>query len=585
MASSQSPVLHERPAAQALGAWLVRVMGQDFFLFALAIVVGLGAGLGAVGFRWLIEVLSDLFLVRLAGLLGHTWLLPVVPALGGLLVAFLVLRWAPEAKGHGVPEVMAAVATQGGRIRPRVAVVKAFASAICIGSGGSVGREGPIVQIGSALGSIIGQIFALGPQRMRILVGCGAAAGISATFNAPLAGVVFSLEVILGDFSIAAFSPIIISSVLATALARTLEGNVAAFTVPHYQTLSPYELALYAALGVMAAFFAAAFTRLLYWSEDRFDGVAISEYAKPVIGGAMVGIIGLGLPQVFGVGYGTITATLLNENDIALLGVLLVGKVAATCLTLGSGGSGGVFAPSLFIGAMLGGLFGNAVEYLVPGLVHPGAFALVGMAAMVAGTTHAPLTAMLILFEMTDDYKLILPLMLTTTISTLVSKWVSKESIYTLKLSRRGLRLAHGIDVSLLESLRVSDVVTSDYDSVRPSATLSDIVHLLQTSNSNDFPVVNVEGHILGMINFDDIRTVIADRDLAQLVIAADAMNGDPPIIEASASLRAAQQLLTERDVETLPVVSGKDQVLVGLLKRADLMSHYHNELQRRAGL
>lgn len=582
MTPSQNPLSRERSTAQSASAWMVRVMGEDSFLFVLAVVVGLGGGLGAVAFRWLIDNLSHLFLVRLAGLLGSPWLLPLVPALGGLIVGVLVLRWAREAKGHGVPEVMAAVATQGGRIRARVAVVKALASAVCIGSGGSVGREGPIVQIGSALGSMVGQVFSLGPQRMRILVGCGAAAGISATFNAPLAGVVFSLEVILGDFSIAAFSPIIISSVLATALARTLEGNTAAFTVPHYQSLSPYELILYAILGVIAALIAAAFTRVLYWSEDRFDEVPVSEYAKPVIGGAMVGIIGLWLPQVFGVGYETITATLLNQNDILLLGMLLIFKVVATCITLGSGGSGGVFAPSLFIGAMIGGLFGNGVAYLFPGQVHPGAFALVGMAAMVAGTTHAPLTAMLILFEMTDDYKLILPLMLATTISTLVSKLVSAESIYTLKLSRRGLRLAHGINVSLLESLRVSEVVNTEYESVKPAATLNDIIHLLQSSNSNDFPVVDASGDILGMINFDDIRTVISNQDVARLVIAADAMNADPPCIRADASLREAQQMLTENDVETLPVVSGNRR-LIGLLRRSDLMSHYNNELQRRA--
>jgi len=392
-------------------------------LMALAVLIGLGGGLGAVGFQHLIEFFHWLFMGKFRSLLGHHYLLPLVPAVGGGIVGFLVLRWAREAKGHGVPEVMAAVATDEGRIRPRIVLIKSLASALCIGSGGSVGREGPIVQIGSALGSSLGQFFALSGQRLSILVGCGAAAGISATFNAPIAGVIFALEVIVGDFTIRAFSPIIISSVLATTLARHVLGDNPAFTVPQYQAVSPYELLYYGLLGVLAGGLAVTFTRSLYRLEDFFEGLPISQYAKPAIGGLLIGAIGIFFPQVFGVGYDTITDTIHNRFGVLLIAAFFLAKFIATSLTLGSGGSGGIFAPSLFMGAMMGGIFGHAVHGLTPQITAlPGAYALVGMGAFVAGTTHAPLSAMLILFELTDDYQIILPLMLATTISTLIAK-------------------------------------------------------------------------------------------------------------------------------------------------------------------
>jgi len=559
-------------------------LGENAFLIVLAVLIGVGGGLGAVFFRWLIDSFRRLFMEEGMALLGHPYLLPLIPAAGGLLVGFLVLRWAREARGHGVPEVMAAVATQDGRIRPRVALVKSLASALCIGSGGSVGREGPIVQIGAALGSAIGQFFQLQEQRLKIVVGCGAAAGISATFNAPIAGVLFSLEVILGDFTISAFSPIIISSVLATALSRYTLGDEPAFIVPQYQMVSPLELFYYLGLGVLAGVVAVGFTRLLYWMEDGFDAFPISEYAKPVIGGFLIGCIGIFYPQVFGVGYEAITATIRNETALGLMIVLFLAKILATSLTLGSGGSGGIFAPSLFLGAMLGGVFGYGAHALSPDITaQPGAYALVGMAAIVAGTTHAPLTAMLILFELTDDYKIILPLMLATTLSTLTAKWIYSESIYTLKLARRGLRLRPGIDVSILESIRVRELMQTNYDSVRVDTSLGEIVRLLQRSDLTDFPVVDQEGRLKGVVSFRNIRAVMMENDLYFLLIAADAMTVDSPEVIANASLLEALNLFAESDIHHLPVIDGSaDRRLVGVITRSSLMGRYDQELRRR---
>lgn len=573
-----------RRARQRTVRFLVeRDLSENSFILVLAVLIGLGGGLGALGFRWLIDGFRHLFLTRGVAILGHPYLLPLVPAVGGGIVGFIVLRYAREARGHGVPEVMAAAATTGGRIRPRVVIVKALASAVCIGSGGSVGREGPIVQIGSAFGSSVGQLFGFSKEKLKVLLGCGAAAGISATFNAPLAGGVFALEVILGDFTINTFSPIILSSVVANAFTRYMTGNEPAFVIPSYDLAGVHELWAYAVLAVLAGVLGVAFTRLLYIAEDGFDDLSISDYAKPVIGGLLVGAVGILYPQVFGVGYETITDALLGDMGLSLLAILLGAKFLATILTLGSGGSGGVFAPSLFLGAMLGGAFGQLVHAVVPSVAsQPGAYAVVGMGAMVAGTTHAPLTAMLILFEMTDDYHIILPLMLATVLSTVVAKALYRDSIYTLKLSRRGLRVAQGLDVSLLESIHVNEVMQPKYDFVKMQTPLGDIVSLLQHSELTDFPVVDDAGELRGVVSFQDIRAVMGDADVYPLLIAADTVNGDTPSVAVSATLSEAMASFAGGDVDNLPVVS-PDRKLVGVLTRSSLMDRYYKELKKRS--
>jgi chloride channel protein, CIC family len=572
-----------RPLRRAR-SWLPDSITDNHFLIILSVLVGLGGGLGAVAFRWLINQFQQLFMVEGRQLLGHPYLLPLIPAAGMLIVAFIVLRWAREARGHGVPEVMAAVATKDGRIRPRVAIVKSLASAICIGSGGSVGREGPIVQIGSALGSSLGQLCGIDGRHLRILVGCGAAAGISGTFNAPIAGALFALEVILGDFTITAFSPIVISSVLATALTRFMLGNEPAFLVPSYQMVSPYELLYYLALGALGAVAAVGFTRFLYRMEDLFDAMKIPEHLKAVGGGLAVGITGLFLPQVFGVGYETITDALHNNIGLTLFGVLLVAKFLATSVTLAAGGSGGIFAPSLFMGAMLGGAFGMAVNALTPGLTAaPGAYALVGMGVFVAGTTHAPLTAILILFELTDDYRIILPLMLATTVAALVARWVFCESIYTLKLSRRGLSISNGIDVSVLETLRVRDIINSDYMAVHADASLGRLVQLLRSSEQTDFPVVDEDRKLCGTVLFQDLRAVMGDRDLYDVLLVTDFMQPTAPCIELDRSLLVAYRLFSRSDIHDLPVVaSASDRRLLGTVTRCAVTERYDQVVHRR---
>jgi CIC family chloride channel protein len=370
-----------------------RLRGSQSGLVVLALITGLGAGLGAIAFRALIGGFTLLFTgVPDPGAGGHPinpglpslgiWFIVGVPVVGGLLYGPLIDRFAREARGHGVPEVMLAVAERGGRIRPRVAVVKSLASAICLGAGGSVGREGPIVQIGSALGSAIGQRLRVGDANLRLLVACGASAGISATFNAPIAGVFFSLELILRDFEVRAFGAVVLASVTAAVVGRAAFGSASFLPLPAFQIVSPWEYLLYAGLGLLAAAVGVMFIRVLYGTEDLLDRLWGSrpEWLRPVVGGTALGLLLLVLPQLYGVGYSPLEQAVKGHTDLALLLVLLVGKLVATSVTIGIGGSGGVFAPSLFMGAMLGTAFGTVANALWPGQVAPaGAYGLVGM--------------------------------------------------------------------------------------------------------------------------------------------------------------------------------------------------------------
>ncbi|NIV04156.1 chloride channel protein, partial [Candidatus Saccharibacteria bacterium] len=299
-----------------------------------------------------------------------------VPAIGGIVTGAIVFFFAREAKGHGVPEVMEAIALKSGLIRPRVAITKLLASSLFIGTGGSVGREGPVIQIGASVGSTLGQIFRINPQRLKVLVACGAAAGIAAAFNAPVAGALFSLEIILGDFGLAQFSPIVVSSVVATAVSRNFLGDYPAFVVPKYELLSPYELLFYAALGLIAGLVSLLYIKVLYFFEDFFDNLRIHEILKTFIGGLAIGVMGLFVPQIFGVGYHTIVDALYGNMLWTTMFLMIFLKILATSISLGSGGSGGVFAPALFIGTMTGGFFGALIHQYFPFTAGPGAYSL-----------------------------------------------------------------------------------------------------------------------------------------------------------------------------------------------------------------
>jgi CIC family chloride channel protein len=499
-----------------------------------------------------------------------------------LIVGLIIVRVAAETKGHGVPEVMEAVALRGGRIRPRVVFAKLLASGVCIASGGSVGREGPIVQIGSAIGSAIGQWLRVGERRLRTLVGCGAAAGIAATFNAPVAGALFAVEIILGDFGVTQFSPIVISSVTATVVSRHFLGDFPAFEVPAYRLVSANELVAYGLLGIIAGLVALLFVRSLYGAEDLFEKVRLPAIVKPAIGGALIGVIAIRFPEVFGVGYEAINEALTGDLGWKLLLILVLVKIVAVSLTIGSGGSGGIFAPSLFVGAMAGGAVGTVVHSLWPTATgSPGAYALVGMAAVVAAATHAPITAIVMIFELTGDYKIILPLMISSIIATLLATRMQKASIYTLKLLRRGVDIRGGLTANMLGDITARDTMRVDFAEVERGDSLMSVISRFVDRQDDSVLVTTADQRLLGVITIDDIRPVMQDpKSVRELIIAEDLMRTSGfPVFSPDDSLDEVMRRFGQYRF-IAPVVD--NDRLVGALWPLDVIESYNTEMLKR---
>jgi chloride channel protein, CIC family len=570
---------------------------ENFGAVTLAISVGLIGGLGAILFRYLIDGADWLFFsggARALSFLGGDYVI-LLPVIGMVIVSTIVRKWAPEAEGHGVPEVMYAVKKQGGRIRPRVVGIKAIASAICIGSGGSVGREGPIVQIGCTIGSAFGQYLKLDERRIKLLVACGAAAGIAGTFNAPIAGVIFALEVILGTFAARSFGLVVISSVASTALCRAVLGDEPAFVLREVFHLESFlELPLYLVLGLFAGIFAFLVIRILYFFEEFFAAWKLPAAAKAAIAGLGVGLIGwfgihyLGGRYLFGVGYDGIQAALqLGKPDgleftlsggltITALLLLVVLKIPAMSLTLAGGGSGGVFAPSIFVGAMLGGAFGLAANALFPAVTAPaGAYALVGMGAVFAGTAHAPVTSILILFEMTDDYKIILPLMIAVVISHLLSATLSPDSIYLLKLRRRGGLTPPAPRSSVLDQILVADALGTDFETVSPEETVERLTARFHAGHLRAFEVLDDESRLVGIVTEYDVESAFMAGDVATKRVE-DIMTRDLVVVTPRQTMHEVVEELNRLDVGQIPVVSSQDPTkLVGVLRRAEVFWAY----------
>jgi CIC family chloride channel protein len=551
----------------------------------LAVLVGLMSGLGAVAFRWLIKSFQTVFLdwgSHVFSFMGHYYII-VIPAIGGLLVGLLVYFFAREAKGHGVPEVMESVALRGGRIRPRVALVKILASSICIGSGGSVGREGPIVQIGSTFGSTIGQWLKLPEEMVKVMVACGAAGGIAATFNAPIAGVLFALEVILGRVVTRRFGYVVISAVVADFLAQAFLGNVRAFPLPEFGIVSGWEFGFYVVLGILAAFTAQLFVWLLYWSEDRFDALKkIPEYIRPVIGGLAVGAIGLYSLDVLGVGYEGITKALSGEITVWVVIAYLGFKILATSITLGSGGSGGVFAPSLFMGAMLGTAVGIFFGHFFPNITAPaGAYGIVGMAAVFSGAARAPFSAILIIFEMTGNYAIILPLMTAVVISTVVSRALRRESIYTLKLRRRGVDLDQEELGDVLRSTTVKEAMTKDYPTLPATTKLSQLFKTFQKTGHHGFPVIDEKGNLVGVLTETDIAHYLDTSYMESQLTAGDIVVKNPFVAYPEQMMFRLLDAIESTEAR-IPVVDRETRKLLGVIGRHEVISVYQKKTKQK---
>jgi len=569
-------------------------LNENTLILVLASIVGLVGGVGAVGFRSLIEFIQTVTIGSHENILATVDSLPtykkiLLPVVGGLIVGPLIHYFGRETKGHGVPEVMDAVALRGGKIRSRVMFLKAFVSAVTIGTGGSVGREGPIVQIGSSLGSTFGQWLNLSQERLKVLVACGAAAGIAATFNAPIAGVLFSVEIILGNYAITTLVPLILSSVLATIVGRWYFGDIPAFEIPHYSLVHAWEIGPYILLGVLSGAVAVGFVRTLYALEDGAEKIPVRGWPKTPFILLLIGLTVTQFPHIYGVGYDTITQVLKGEMGWSLLLLLVPVKMLATSITLAAGGSGGIFAPSLFIGAVFGGFFGSILQLLLPADlgISSGAYAVVGMSAMVAGTTHAPITAFMVIFEMTGDYKLILPLMLCSILASFVASVLKRDSIYTMKLTRRGVDLSQGMEVSIMQTTRVRDVMSHDMVVLNEGTGFSDLLHRVLNANEAYYYVKNDEGTYLGSFNVHDVKEVMNERTLAGLVVAKDLIPiSASPAIEYDATLAECMRRFGIYEVEELPVIESRDnRRLMGRVSRRDIINIYNREILRQGSL
>ncbi len=567
-------------------------VSENTFMIILAVIIGVISGLVNYAFRMTIEFFDWLVIGQGSALLGVSFdewsasrlLVIFFPMIGAFLLVPLFYFFGAEMRS-GFPQFLTTVNLKGAKIPGRTIFTRGAASAVVIGTGGSAGQEGPIAQIGGAIGSQIGQGFKMSGERLKVLVACGVAGGVAATFNAPIAGVFFAHEIVLrSSFERTSFTSIVIASAMSTVVSRALLGNHPEFVVPPYVLVHAGELAFYLVLGVLIGGLAALFIDTHYRIKDRFDALSMHPLAKPFVGAALVGVIGVGFPQVFGNGYEFIEAVLHGDGSLYLLGALVVLKALATSFTLGSGLPGGLFAPSLFLGAVAGGAFGKGAQLLFPGMIaSPGAYALVGMGAFLSAATHAPMTAIFLLFEITASYEVIIPIMMTCVIGTAISRRIKRENLETVELARAGINLEGGKERNVLQSIRVGEVMNRQAETIPENMTLRQFTDFMASTRHTNFPLVNRSGELTGIISEQDFMGVVFEPDLMDLVVVKELATLKVVTVHEDDNLDEAMRRIGIRNIEQLPVVdrhTGKK--LVGIVSRRDMLSAYNRALMAR---
>ncbi|GAB4188461.1 MAG: chloride channel protein [Calditrichia bacterium] len=563
-----------------------RNLPEDYYLYFLAALVGVLAGFGAVALTKMVHLFQTLFFGELLSVVSQNGILYYIvkigiPAIGGLLVGLVIYFFSRESAGHGVPGVIEAISDKEGIIKPKVSIITILTSGTLIGTGGSAGKEGPIIQIGAALGSAVGQFFRVSANRLKILVGAGAGAGLAAVFNAPVTGVLFVLEVLLRDFSINAFSPIIVATVIATTISHYFIGSTPLYEVPSYHLNDPREYFFYAVIGILGGLLSVFFIKFFYKFEDVFEQLKrVPSYLKPAIGGLIVGVLALKFPQIYGWDDSGIHSAITQQNSVLFLLVIFMVKMIATSSSLGSGGTGGLFTPSLFLGATFGAAMGVLLNKLFPGVpAHPGAYALVGMGIMIAGTTHAALSAMILIFEITRDYAIILPLMLGIMTATIASRKFEMENIYTFKLSLKNELYLRGRRKDILEQIYVTSIIRKEFEQILVNERLKEIWNKVKHGTFDTFPVVDKQGHLKGLLTFKDIKHALFEDALDELVIAADIVNENAFYISEMATAYDALNIFDITDYDILPVVSSRqNKKLVGIVCKKDIEKLYREK-------
>jgi CIC family chloride channel protein len=558
---------------------------EQTHFFALTAVVGLCAGGAALAARWLTAVITGIAFhswtgnVPLAVSHAPWYLRLLVPAAGAAIAGFMVARVARAA--GGMPAIMEAVTLKHGFLSLRRTLWTASASIIALGTGGSVGREGAIVQLAAAAGSRLGRWFGLTEMRIRVMVAAGSGAGIAAAYNTPIAGTLFVLETVAGSFATDLIGPTVIAAVVGTLVGRIYLWKGPIYEVPVFELQTPQEILAYAGLGLLAGMLAAIFIGSLRLGEGFFRSLRAPRWARGALGGLIVGVLALRLPEVCGNGYETLVGMLNARVGVGLLLLLLAGKLLATTASVSSGSPGGVFTPTLFLGAAMGGIAGNLLHHVFPHATGgPGSYALVGMGALLAATTHAPITATVLVAELTGDYYVVLPQLLACSLAATVT--YRMDSVYTRELRRRGISWAGTLEQKIVNSMRARDIMRTDVAVLRPDAPFAEVVTAFNTTRTPCLYIVDAERQLSGVIELHAIKEILGSQDLSNLVIAQD-LAEPARSVPADASLAAVSEKLWFLDTGEAPVVENTgDQHFLGVVTQRDLLGFLDREILRR---
>jgi len=567
-------------------------ISENTLMAILAVGIGLLAGLCNYAFRSCIDFFRWLIIGNGAQITGYSpdswdasrlWAI-AFPVIGAIIMLPFFIRY-KEDMAFGFPRFLETVNLRGGRLPLRLMFTRGISSALTIGSGGSAGQEGPIAQIGGTAGSVVGHLLGMPEERLKILIGCGVSGGVAATFNAPLAGVFFAHEIVLlSTFELSSFTSIVISSGMATVISRAMYGDIPAFDVPAYQLVHPLELVLYAILGIVCGCLAALFITGYGKTRDFFGHLRVDPLWKPLMGGFLAGCVGVLLPQVQGNGYEFIGKTVDNDVGWLLVTLLIGGKIVATCVTLGSGLPGGTFAPALFMGSVTGMSFGYLANLLFP--LHtatPGAYALVGMGAFLASVTHAPMTGIFLLFEMTGSYKVIVPIMLACAIGTAVARHFRKDGIDTADLAARGIDLRAGREQTVLERIHVRGVMMHDPEVLPVSLTIREFLRRAHAPRQHTFPLVDSDGVLAGIVTIHDFLGVAFEPDILDQVSLGEMATTDVITVVGEESLADALRKMDLSPIDELPVIDpGNGGKIIGILSRREIIAAYNRAIVER---
>lgn len=570
------------------------IPGENTRLLAVATCIGLSAGLLAIVFRSTISAIHTLLVdqgsiwLRLHQGGWHSVLLPLIPIVGMLLLIPLSKLFPGEINGYGFPGFLRTVNIEGGHIPARTIPLKILSTALTIGTGNSAGVEGPVAQICGAMGSQFARILQVSGNKRKVYIAAGCAGGLAGMFNAPIAGIFFAAEmVLLGTFEISSFAALVTASVFATVVTRAYYGETSLFSIPKYYVVNHFvEMPLYCLMAVAIGFLAVFYIRIFYQIRDVFRRLPIPAQIKPICGALLIGAIAIFYPQIMGDGYGFMQQALFSNAIGLTMFTLAFLKILATSITLGSGGAGGVFAPTLFIGTMIGGAYGSFVHRFLPQLTaDPGAYATVGIGAFLAATTHAPMTAIFLLFELTGNYRIIIPAMLASIIGTVVATRLEKDSIDTVDLTRAGINIDEGRETAVLKSLKVGSALSEDVSFVSERANINQLLEMFSITESGFyFPVIDESGKMTGIVSLSDAKTVLHQgRDLRSSMSVGQICNHDVLVLTPNDSLYTALQLFDGQGYDEIPVVETQEERwVVGMLKRRDALALYNREMVKK---